>query len=129
MKMGIVELTLKTALLPFTDVDPCAKKHGGNPESQGAHDSIVDAKQQIWDEILSFALKQRRTGITADEVAAAWNCSANHVAPRITELKATGRLVPADRCWRTRAGCSARVLLHPNFAGHALWKWRDPEER
>jgi hypothetical protein len=65
---------------------------------------------------MDFAIQRGHVGITADEVSTIWECSPNHCAPRICELKASGQLVPTDRCRATRAGARARVLVAHQFA-------------
>jgi Fic family protein len=93
------------------DRDPDLMRHGGNRESIEAHESIREFKQRVRRAIFKLAKKRRRRGITADEVAAEWGSSHNHVAPRITELKAAGLLVPTAERRKTRAGRWARVLV------------------
>jgi hypothetical protein len=86
-------------------------RHGGNPESIEAHESIKDYKQRVRLAIYAVARRRGSTGITADEVSAEWGSSHNHVAPRMTELKAAGLLVPTQIRRKTRAGRWARVLV------------------
>ena len=50
-------------------------------------------------------------GITADEAAIHFNCSHNHVAPRISELRALNLLVRSGQKRNTRTGSSAAVLV------------------
>jgi AraC-like DNA-binding protein len=94
--------------LPF---DITANRHGGNAESRAANARAHGSKQVVRDQIMAFAMRQSWQGITADEVAEAFNCSPNHVAPRISELRASGLLLPSDQRRKTRAGCTARVLI------------------
>jgi hypothetical protein len=66
--------------------------------------------------IMDFATKRGRYGLTADELAAAWCCCANHTAPRLCELLKSGHLVATGRTRPTRAGHAARVLIAKQFA-------------
>ncbi len=61
---------------------------------QAAHAKLTPSKQEVYARILGFARWRGQRGFTADELAAAWGCSHNHVAPRIPELKKLGQLVP-----------------------------------
>lgn len=81
-----------------------------NLESLEAFDSLTD-KEATRRRIHALASKRGDLGLTADEVAALWDVSHNHVAPRITELKATGRLVATNERRPTRSGRKARVLV------------------
>lgn len=94
--------------LPF---DVCASHHGGNPESVAANLRAEPTKRATREEIYAFALARGDHGVTADEIAARWGTSHNHVAPRVTEMKLSGRLVPTTRRRATRSGCLARVLI------------------
>ncbi len=91
--------------------DVCRGRHGGNELSEAANPT-QEAKELVRLQILDFIRAQRGNGATADEVAAAWDCSHNHVAPRISELQDDGRLVPRHTR-KTRAGRSARVYMLP----------------
>lgn len=93
------------------DIDDDFMHHGGNAESLAAHASIREHKAAVRRAVYAFAKARGAYGITADEVAAAWGRTHNHVAPRITELKVQARLVPTDKKRRTRAGRWARVLI------------------
>lgn len=95
--------------LPLLDV--CASHHGGNPESVAANLRAEPAKAATREQVYMFALLRGGHGVTADEIAAHWGTSHNHVAPRITELKRVGRLVPTQHRRVTRSGCLARVLI------------------
>lgn len=94
----------------FVQRDICLGRHGGNAESQEAHERVKAGKQDMWAKILDWGRKQPQ-GFTADEAVAHFDCSANHVAPRISELLAQGRLVRTAERRKTRSQCWARVLL------------------
>lgn len=95
----------------FSDPDICRSKHGGNPESEEANESLHGTKEIVRAQVFTYAVQRGFHGITADEVAADWHCSHNHVAPRLSELKKYGLLVPSKDRRKTRAGRWARVLL------------------
>lgn len=91
--------------------DICARRHGGNEESAAANAKIAGTKEAIRLRIYEHALSVGSIGITADEIAEEWACGHNHVAPRISELKAQGLLIPTEWRRETRSGCTARVLV------------------
>lgn len=102
-----------SAALPLFDITE--SHHGGNQESIEANLIASESKEAVRDRVLRFAKQKGNFGITPDEVAARFHCSHNHVAPRITELKALGELKASDRRRPTRAGATARVLVCPEF--------------
>src|SRR5579864_6641177 len=53
---------------------------------RAAHASVQPAKQETCVRTMTYAERCALTGLTADEVAAAFRCDHNHVAPRISEL-------------------------------------------
>lgn len=81
-----------------------------------AHARILPSKQEMQGRILAVGRQLGRFGFTADELAQRWNCSHNHVAPRISELKKLNRLVATSRTRLTRSGSPARVFVLPEFA-------------
>lgn len=96
--------------------DICRNNHGGNEESEEANRAVHPSKETVRLAILAYAEKLGGIGIIADEVARFWGVSHNHVAPRISELKSDGRLVKVPGLRRrTRAGCSAQVLVLPQY--------------
>lgn len=94
--------------------DICQNRHKGNAYSVAANPTSLQ-KDEIRATVMQFAIGQGARGITADEVAAAWDCSPNHVAPRITELKAKGHLVDSGDKRATRSGKFAAVLIAKRF--------------
>lgn len=93
------------------DKDITESHHGGNPESVAAHKKVAPSKSETRRLIHLWALSRGEHGITADEAAEHFDCSHNHVAPRITELLADKLLVRTDERRKTRSGSSARVLV------------------
>jgi chemotaxis signal transduction protein len=66
--------------------------------------------------IMEFAAKRGARGFVVDELVEIWHCSANHVAPRCTELVKSGQLVATGRTRPTQAGHAARILVAARFA-------------
>jgi AraC-like DNA-binding protein len=104
----VLGIAMNQQTLPY---DITANRHGGNAESRAANAGIHGSKKLVRDQVMAYAMRQSWHGITADQVAEAFGCSPNHVAPRISELGAMGRLLPTDQRRKTRAGCTARVLI------------------
>lgn len=92
--------------------DICKNNHGGNEESEEAYrSSSAEQRERMREKVYSFAVRRGTKGITADEVSIASQLVHNRVAPRISELKRDGRLVPTAVRRKTRFGKSARVLV------------------
>ncbi len=85
----------------------------GDRNSVAAHNYIRSNKEAVCEQIVDLVRTRGDRGVTADEIGSEWGCSPNHVAPRLTELVAAGRLVRTDRRRKTRAGCLASVLVMP----------------
>jgi len=82
---------------------------GATEARRAAHKRQTREKRaKLYEEILEFSYG--RGGFTADELAESWNCSPNHVAPRISELLKSGRLIETGERRRTRSGSFAAVL-------------------
>lgn len=68
------------------------------PAGSQAVDTSEDAADSLSPEFLSrlrldvlaYVADRGTEGATADEIAAAWDCDHNHVAPRLTDLKDVG---------------------------------------
>jgi hypothetical protein len=80
-----------------------------------SHAHVRLSKNETWARILEYAELRGRLGFTADELAAAWGCSHNHVAPRICELSESGDLVLTGERRRTRSGFFAGVYVAKQF--------------
>jgi|ERR671922_2205181 hypothetical protein len=83
---------------------------------RAAHTRITPTKQKTYAEILAVAGERGAYGVIADEISDEWNCSHNHVAPRISELAKSGQLVRTRRTRLTRSGSPASVYVLPEFA-------------
>lgn len=80
-----------------------------NTESANAYASISENKEQVRQQVYKF-IRTRPKGVTADEVAEIFECSHNHVSPRISELKRDGWLRESAERRSTRSGRKAAVL-------------------
>jgi hypothetical protein len=81
-----------------------------------AHASVLPTKRETYARILEHAEQCGWHGCTSDALAEAWECSHNHVAPRIVELVAPGHLVKTEERRQTRSGRMARVYVAKRFA-------------
>lgn len=102
-------LVAQSSVARWERKDVCSKRHGGNPESEAAHEQVKSGKADMWQRILDWGRKQPQ-GFTASEATAAFGGNPNHVAPRISELLAQGRLVRTGEKRKTRSQCNAAVL-------------------
>ena len=87
------------------------------PESRAAHESIKESAYETRRRIMAYAIAKGPAGFIRDDLPRDWGTDPNHTAPRITELLKSGQLVETSRTRKTRAGCSARVLVDRQFAG------------
>ena len=88
--------------------DICARKHGGNPESQGAFQAIKDRLTGMQLVVLGLIQRSGEHGMTCDEISKELGRGENVYSGRITELKIAGKIT---KCGRrpTRSGCTASV--------------------
>lgn len=102
-------------------MDITANFHGGNAESVAAHGGRADRVRRKAEcaAILAYARTKGRTGVTADELAAALSMPYQSTSGRCAELKVKCELVPVDERRLTRAGRSARVMVHWVYATNA----------
>ena len=77
---------------------------------------VATTIQETQAEILRFAFDRGPFGITADETAEHFDCDHNHTSPRISELLKRELLRHTGQTRPTRAGSSAAVLVHFEFA-------------
>lgn len=85
--------------------------HGGNPESNAAHRSIVASKGALRRRVVSFVRERGERGATVDEIEVALGLSHQTVSARVTEAKADGDLVLSGERRPTRSGRGAAVLV------------------
>lgn len=70
--------------------DVCARKHKGNPQSEGAHQRVRGTKEDAYEKILSFI---RFVGPSSSkEIAEAFGTGIHCVSPRLYEMKQRGML-------------------------------------
>lgn len=87
-------------------------------ESIEAYQSVRESAATVRAKVLDWFRQQGERGATVDELVRAWGCSPNHVAPRVSEMRRSGVLVPLRSTWngavvrrKTQAGHSAVVLV------------------
>jgi predicted ArsR family transcriptional regulator len=85
--------------------DICARKHGGNPESQEANRRVSQSKENDRMKILEHL---KVNPMTVDEVAMYWDTTPNAVSGRFSELKKMG-LIKKVGTRPTRSGSPAGV--------------------
>lgn len=69
-------------------LDPCARKHRGNPQSEAAHTRTLHTKQQTYKRIMTLLKARGEFGATSKEIAAAFGVELNTISGRFSELKA-----------------------------------------
>lgn len=92
-------------------LDITLNRHGGNAESNAAHQKIALSKENSRRKVYEYALSCGDRGVTTDEVAAHFDTTPNAISGRLTELKALQLLIPTKILRATRSGCSARVFV------------------
>lgn len=96
-------------------IDVCAQKHGGNPESQEAHESIIDHKKIMVDKIVKLALSRGLDGVTCFEIEQELDFRRSSASARVSELRRDGVLVSTERRRPTDSGRMARVFDPSGF--------------
>lgn len=86
--------------------------HGGNAESEAAHELNKKAKSQQHSRIIALAGNRGEYGTTADEASNLLNMDkTSSVSARFSELKKAGILIPTKKRRITRNGGSATVFV------------------
>ena len=88
-------------------IDLCANRSRGNPQSQAAHEKIVSTKREIHERILKLIRARGEYGATSKEVAAAIGKPVNCISGRLSELKMTGQLKKSEL---TRRGAAVLIV-------------------
>jgi hypothetical protein len=108
--------------------------HRGNRESGDANRTVQPTKLDTRQQILDFITFRASRGATVDEIVAYFDSNHNHIAPRVSELKAMRLIQMSGERRKTRAGCYAAVLVPhrahfapPNSIGFGLFR-TDPNE-
>lgn len=71
-------------------VDPCERKHKGNPQSVAAHEKVVSTKQETYKKLMAIIKARGPYGATSKELAAAIGKPLHCVSGRLSETKAMG---------------------------------------
>lgn len=96
-------------------LDPCARRHGGDPESAAAFRATRSDSQRETVYAACCELHARfRRGVTLDEVAAWMEVPPNRISGRISELTRRGLLLWTGLRRLTRAHCVAKVYVPAN---------------
>jgi predicted transcriptional regulator len=95
-------------LVPRGDV--CVRKHGGNPQSTSAFETIDDIINVTQERILKLIAGCRDYGLTLDELSGITGRPPNAISGRITELRIMGKIEKRGTR-KTRSGCSAAVWV------------------
>lgn len=88
-------------------IDICENFHGGNPQSEAAHDFIMEHKSHVARRILTVL--KTKGAATCDEVEVITGMKHQTVSARMSELKRDGYIVPTGEHRLTRGKCSAGV--------------------
>ena len=96
---------------------PVRRKVTIRAESREAYQAVKLTASRVREQVYAYIAGCGDRGATVDEIVAAWGCSPNRVAPRVTELRRDGRVVVLKR-WdgstvrrKTRQGKGAAVLV------------------
>lgn len=94
--------------------DPTAPYHGGNPESEAAHDSLeARVKVQLRGRILALVDSKSVAGLTCDEIEKVLKMKHQTVSARLVEMLAAGVLIRTAKRRQTRSGRHASVVVTP----------------
>jgi predicted ArsR family transcriptional regulator len=88
--------------------DICENRHGGNPESAEAHESIAGGKRAAWNRIMRHL--ESCGDATCDEMEIALGMRHQSCSARFAELKAEGIIEATGERRPTRSGRDARVF-------------------
>jgi hypothetical protein len=107
--------------LVAAEPDICANRHGGNAQSEAAHDNSARSAGRQRDWCLGQIRKAGAFGRTCDELSESASASTgkdvspNRISGRLTELKVAGLIIQSELypTRRTRAGASASVWVVP----------------
>lgn len=90
------------------DLDISFNKHGGNPESTAAHESVVPLKHALRTRVLLAIAGSGENGLTSDDVESMLGLRHQSASARITELRAGNMIEPAEKR-PTRSGRTAQA--------------------
>lgn len=99
---------------PTPDCSLAGQQSGGfSKRSLEAFHSIKESAETVRNSVEKVIRNRGRVGAIADELVEWWGCTHNHVAPRITELVAQGRIFRNGQKRKTRSGRNADVFVTP----------------
>jgi DNA-binding CsgD family transcriptional regulator len=105
--MNLYELA--EPVVPFpAERDPCAPRHGGNPNSQAAHHSVAKHAESDRQRILAMIVAAGENGLTCDEACVILECDQNQISGRFSELYRRGQIEAVGKR-PTRRGNNASV--------------------
>lgn len=96
---------------PVDRSDITESRHGGNPESQEAFESVKADSSSLRKRIWTFIHARGQEGATVDEIESASGLRHQTVSARVSELKAMKLLVPSGERRKTSSGRFAAVLV------------------
>ncbi len=90
------------------DDDITSRKHGGNAESEAAHEDNKPRRTEQQDRVLAYVAAHGPS--TCEEIATGTGIPYTSASGRCSELRKSGALYPTGRLRRTETGSSAAVL-------------------
>ena len=88
--------------------DVCARKHGGNEQSNAAFQSVqLNSSQR---KVFAMLCEYGNFGQTVDGLSIALGTTPNAISGRLTELRIMGKIEKRGTR-KTRSGCSASVWV------------------
>jgi hypothetical protein len=90
------------------EADICANRHKGAETSVGAHKRIRGSTSERREAVYAMIKWYNLSGLTVDELAAAWETTPNAISGRFSELARDSR-IEKHGTRKTRSGCSAAV--------------------
>jgi len=94
---------------PKPDLDMCFNRHGGNAQSDAAHQRVQKSRDRAL--VYGFIKAAGTFGHTVDEISLLLDRAPNRISGRITELKKAGEIVASFVTRPTRTGSPARVYI------------------
>jgi hypothetical protein len=97
------------------DDDITRNYHGGNPESEAAHEDTKKHKSRDFARIIAYAKSRGDRGMTDDEAQAATSMQHQTCSARCSDLRKAAVLIRTNERRMTRSGSWARVCVHIDF--------------
>lgn len=99
--------------------DITINRHGGNPESNAASESLDPVKPLLRIQVEALLACAGPRGLISEDVETALGLSHQTASARLTELKARGLAMPGERRI-TRSGRYARALVHADYRSEEM---------